>query len=307
MSQDDRMNEARIIDGHAVAAGILSDVRQRVAVLMARGQKIQIASISIGDSDAVRRYVANQARAAREVGIEFDDVHLPESTTADVALSKIEQINADNNVTGVILQRPVPGPHSIQDLQSCIWADKDVEGMHPWTIGRIAYGNYSFGPCTALAAVELLCSTGLSIQGQEIVVIGHSIIVGKPIAFILMEEGATVTVCHHMTRDMRAHARRADVVFVAVGKAGLVSGDMLKPGATLIDIGINYSLDGTGRARLVGDADFASCKQTAGWITPVPGGVGPVTVAMLMRNAVALAEKNDFEWSEQSMYGSAML
>jgi methylenetetrahydrofolate dehydrogenase (NADP+)/methenyltetrahydrofolate cyclohydrolase len=176
---------------------------------------------------------------------------------------------------------------------------KDVEGMHPKSIGNIVYGELELGPCTAMASVELLKSTGLKLQGLEVTVIGHSEIVGKPIAFLLMAEGATVTVCHHMTREVSVHSRRADAVFVAVGKAGLLTGNMIKPGAVVIDIGIN-TVDGEdGKPKLVGDCDYESCLKTAGWITPVPGGVGPVTVAILLRNTVVAARRLQQQYIRQ--------
>jgi methylenetetrahydrofolate dehydrogenase (NADP+)/methenyltetrahydrofolate cyclohydrolase len=162
--------------------------------------------------------------------------------------------------------------------------------MHPASIGNIVYNNLTMGPCTAVAAVEILKTTNLKLEGLEVVVIGHSEIVGKPIAFLLMSEGATVTVCHHMTRNLAIHSRQADAVFVAVGKPGLVTGDMIKPGAALIDIGINQVTGEDGKSKIVGDANFDSCAEVAGWITPVPGGVGPVTVSILMQNAVTAAQ-----------------
>ena len=184
----------------------------------------------------------------------------------------------------------------MRELQSAIHPLKDVEGMHPASIGNIVYRDLSLGPCTAMASVELLRKTGLTLQGLEAVVIGHSEIVGKPIAFLLMAEGATVTVCHHMTRSVAVHARRADAVFVAVGKPNLLTADMIKPGAAVIDIGINQ-IDVDGETKTVGDVDFGACIETAGWITPVPGGVGPVTVAILMRNAMvaARAQKSHYD------------
>ncbi|MEO1161693.1 MAG: bifunctional 5,10-methylenetetrahydrofolate dehydrogenase/5,10-methenyltetrahydrofolate cyclohydrolase, partial [Pseudomonadota bacterium] len=198
--------------------------------------------------------------------------------------------------TGLILQRPVPEHFNMRTLQTAIHPMKDVEGMHPASIGNIVYRDLSLGPCTAMASVELLRRTGLKLQGLEAVVIGHSEIVGKPIAFLLMAEGATVTVCHHMTRSVAMHARRADAVFVAVGKPKLVTADMIKPGAALIDIGINQ-VEVDGETKTVGDVDFDACLETAGWITPVPGGVGPVTVAILMRNALvaARAQKSHYD------------
>ena len=163
--------------------------------------------------------------------------------------------------------------------------------MHPASIGDIVYNELELGPCTAMASVELLRRTGKDLKGLEVVVIGHSEIVGKPIAFLLMAEGATVTVCHHMTKDFTVHSKKADAVFVAVGKPNLITGKMLKPGATLIDIGINRITDDNGKSRIVGDSDFESCSKTAGWITPVPGGVGPVTVSCLMSNTVSAAKR----------------
>jgi len=190
-------------------------------------------------------------------------------------------LNADPRVNGIIIQRPLPGHIPVKVLQKAVHPMKDVEGMHPSSIGNIVYNDLTLGPCTAVAAVEILKTLPLKMEGLDVCVIGHSEIVGKPIAFLMMGLGATVTVCHHMTRQVAVHSRAADAVFVAVGKPGLVRGEMLKPGAALIDIGINR-VDG----RTVGDADFASCAEVAGWITPVPGGVGPVTVAILLRNTM---------------------
>ena len=182
--------------------------------------------------------------------------------------------------------------------------------MHPASIGNIVYNELELGPCTAMASVELLRRTGQDLKGLEVVVIGHSEIVGKPIAFLLMAEGATVTVCHHMTKDVADHSRRADAVFVAVGKPNLITGDMLKSGSTLIDIGINRVTDDKGKSRIVGDSDFDSCSKKAGWITPVPGGVGPVTVSCLMRNTISAAQKlksyyeSQFQYSVDAPFGN---
>jgi methylenetetrahydrofolate dehydrogenase (NADP+)/methenyltetrahydrofolate cyclohydrolase len=171
--------------------------------------------------------------------------------------------------------------------------------MHPASIGNIVYNELELGPCTAMASVELLRRTGQDLKGLEVVVIGHSEIVGKPIAFLLMAEGATVTVCHHMTKDVADHSRRADAVFVAVGKPNLITADMLKSGSTLIDIGINRVTDVHGKSRIVGDSDYDSCSEKAGWITPVPGGVGPVTVSFLMRNTVSAVQKLKSHYESQ--------
>jgi methylenetetrahydrofolate dehydrogenase (NADP+)/methenyltetrahydrofolate cyclohydrolase len=201
-------------------------------------------------------------------------------------------------VNGIIIQRPLPVHIPVKTLQKAVHPLKDVEGMHPASIGNIVYNDLALGPCTAVAAVEILKTLPLTIEGLDVTIIGHSEIVGKPIAFLMMGLGATVTVCHHMTRSVAMKSRAADVVFVAAGVPGLVTGPMLKPGAALIDIGINR-VETTEGPRTVGDADFYSCCEVAGWITPVPGGVGPVTVATLMKNAV-LATRMQMERYRES-------
>jgi methylenetetrahydrofolate dehydrogenase (NADP+) / methenyltetrahydrofolate cyclohydrolase len=277
--------------GAPVAEKILTDVRSQVAALAQAGRRPRLVSLMFGQPAAAEVYVRNQRRTAEAVGIEFTEVTFPSDTTEAAALSAIAQLDADPTVTGIILQRPVPDGLSVKRLQGAIQPSKDVEGMHPFSIGQIVYGLSDIGPCTALAAVEMLRQTGLTIEGLEVVVIGHSEIVGKPIAFLLMAEGATVTVCHHMTRSVRMHSRRADAVFVAVGKPNLVGAEMVKPGAAVIDIGINRVVGEDGRTRIVGDVDGQSVETVAGWLTPVPGGVGPVTLAMLMRNTMFAARR----------------
>jgi methylenetetrahydrofolate dehydrogenase (NADP+)/methenyltetrahydrofolate cyclohydrolase len=274
-------------------------IREDVAALNKENWLPKLVSIKVGDNPAVDRYIRNQKRNADNAGIEFVEKHFPEDISADEVTAAIVHLNVDPTVTGIILQRPVPEHIPIKALQETIHPLKDVEGMHPKSIGNIVYGELELGPCTAMASIELLKSTGLKLQGLEATVIGHSEIVGKPIAFLLMAEGATVTVCHHMTREVAVHSRRADAVFVAVGKAGLLTGDMIKPGAVVIDIGINMVEGEDGKSRLVGDCDYDSCLETAGWITPVPGGVGPVTVAILMRNTVIAAQRLQQQYTKQ--------
>lgn len=293
------MTQHSNIDGRAVAEKILEFVRADVAALKKEHWSPTLVSIKIGDNPAVDRYVRNQKRNADQVGIEFVERHYPADISADEVAAAIVHLNVDPTVTGIILQRPVPEHIPIKALQETIHPMKDVEGMHPKSIGNIVYGELELGPCTAMASVELLKSTGLKLKGLEATVIGHSEIVGKPIAFLLMAEGATVTVCHHMTREVTVHSRRADAVFVAVGKAGLLTGDMIKPGAVVIDIGINTVEGADGKPKLVGDCDYESCLKTAGWITPVPGGVGPVTVAILMRNTVIAARRLQRQYTKQ--------
>ncbi len=272
---------AAVIDGKAIAAKMYQEASADAADLTHAGWQPRLVSVSVGDTAAAELYVRNQKRTADKAGVAFEARNYPEETSLEQLTGILQGLNADPRVNGIIIQRPLPAHIPVKALQKSVHPLKDVEGMHPASIGNIVYNDLALGPCTAVAAVEILKSLPLKIEGLDITVIGHSEIVGKPIAFLLMGLGATVTVCHHMTRSVAMHSRAADAVFVAVGKPGLVTGDMLKPGAALIDIGINR-MDG----KTVGDADFDSCAQVAGWLTPVPGGVGPVTVAILMKNAV---------------------
>lgn len=274
--------------GKPVADEITASVYKGVENLAAQGWPVKLVSITVGDVPAVSLYVRNQARGAARAGITFEERNLPESVSRLEMLGLLAALNTDPRVTGIIIQRPVPKHLNIRELQTAIHPLKDVEGMHPASIGNIVYRDAALAPCTAAASVELLKRTGLKLEGLEVVVIGHSEIVGKPIAFLLMAEGATVTVCHHMTRNLAVHSRAADAVFIAVGKPRFITANMIKPGAAVIDIGINQ-IEENGQNVTVGDVDYAACAETAGWITPVPGGVGPVTVAILMRNALTAA------------------
>ncbi len=284
------------LDGKALAHEIRASVAEQVRVLKEAGWTPRLVSIAVGETDAAKLYIRNQRRVAEQVGITFEERAYSDSVTQEELLAAIRALNADPRVTGIIIQRPVPRRIAVKELQAAVHPLKDVEGMHPASIGNIVYNELTLGPCTSVAAVELLKRTGLELKGLEVVVIGHSEIVGKPIAFLLMSEGATVTVCHHMTRNLAVHSRQADAVFVAVGKPRLITGNMIKPGAALIDIGINQIATDDG-AKVVGDADYESCHEVAGWITPVPGGVGPVTVSILMRNTLTAArlQKQHYE------------
>jgi len=272
---------AAVIDGRAIAARMRAQTAQDAGELQAQGWAPRLVSISVGDTAAAELYVRNQQKHAQSAGVAFEARSYEGDISLEQLVGIIQGLNGDPRVNGIIIQRPLPAHIPVKVLQKSVHPLKDVEGMHPASIGNIVYNDLALGPCTAVAAVEILKTLPLPLEGLDVTVIGHSEIVGKPIAFLLMGLGATVTVCHHMTRSVAMHSRAADAVFVAVGKPGLVRGDMLKPGAALIDIGINQ-VDG----RTVGDADFDSCAEVAGWITPVPGGVGPVTVAILMHNAV---------------------
>lgn len=276
---------ATLIDGRAIAARMMSETKAEAEVLATAGWAPRLVSISVGDVAAAELYVRNQQRQAEAAGVAFEARNYPSEISLEQLTGVLAGLNADPRVNGIIIQRPLPAHIPVKALQKAVHPLKDVEGMHPSSIGNIVYNDLALGPCTAVAAVEILKTLPLKVEGLDVCVIGHSEIVGKPIAFLMMGLGATVTVCHHMTRQVAVHSRAADAVFVAVGKPGLVRGDMLKPGAALIDIGINR-VDGPNGPRTVGDADFESCASVAGWITPVPGGVGPVTVAILMKNAV---------------------
>jgi len=285
------MVDNRLIDGRKVQARILSEVAEFVAKAALTRPIGRLVSISFGDIPEVAVYVRNQERAAIKANIPFEQVIWPPDITADDAKQRIQQMNDDASVTGVILQRPVPEHINIRSLQSAVHPLKDVEGMNPASIGNIVYSDVALAPCTAAASVELIRQTGLDFQGLEVVMIGHSEIVGKPAAFLLMAEGATVTVCHHQTRSVAMHSRRADVVIVAVGIPHFLGADMVKPGAAVIDIGINQKILPDGSVRIVGDVDTDAVIEIASWITPVPGGVGPVTVGILMRNATVAHQR----------------
>ncbi len=280
----------RDLRGKPIADRFLCETRQEADQLKQDGWVPKLISVTVGDVSDVDVYVRNQSRAAERAGIVFENRRFPADVSQAEMKAGIQSMNIDPRVSGIILQRPVPSQISIKALQSAIHPFKDVEGLNPASIGNIVYNELDLAPCTAAASVELLKQTGLPLEGLEVVVVGHSEIVGKPIAFLLMAEGATVTVCHHMTRSVPIHTRRADAIFVAVGRARLITGEMIKPGAAVIDIGINVESTGDG-VRIVGDVDYDSVSEVAGWITPVPGGVGPVTVAMLMRNTLVALKR----------------
>ena len=293
------MQDPRYLDGRTVAQEILSDVANEWARLSQSHQAGRLVSIGIGDVAEIEVYIRGQKRAAEKAGIAFDEHHWPKEISQEECKARILAMNDDETVIGIILQRPVPDHINVRSLQSAIHPLKDVEGMNPASIGNMVYNDLALSPCTAAASVELIKATGLDLHGLEVVMIGHSAIVGKPAAFMLMAEGATVTVCHHMTRSVAAHSRRADAVLVAVGIPGFLTADMVKPGAAVIDIGINQIIGEDGKPKIVGDADTESIKEVASWVTPVPGGVGPVTVSKLMQNAlVAWKRQIDLGWAK---------
>lgn len=274
---------AQLIDGKAVASRMRQKLAEARRALGARA--VRLVSLQVGDDPASDVYVRNQRRAATEVGIDMDVVKLPVGSTQDELIAAIREHEARPDTAGVIVQRPLPPSIDARTVQMAIHPDFDVEGMHPANMGAILYREPKFPPCTAAAAQHLILETGIDLRGAETVVVGHSEIVGKPIAVLLLHRLSTVTVCHVGTRNLMLHTRRADILVVAVGRPGLVRGDMVKPGAVVIDIGINQLVDGS----IVGDCEHDSVADVAGYLTPVPGGVGPVTVAMLLRNTLRAA------------------
>ena len=280
------MPDPRLLDGRALRDRILDEVARRVREAQLTHEVGRLVSISVGEHNEAAVYVRGQASAATRVGLRFEHQTWPSAMTQEECKFRFVTMNDDPDILGVILQRPVPAHINGRSLASAIHPLKDIEGMNPASIGDIVYNDQALAPCTAAASVELIRATGLNLHGLEVVMVGHSEIVGKPAAFMLMNEGATVTVCHHETRSVAAHSRRADAVLVAVGKPRFLSADMVKPGAAVIDIGINQITGPNGETLIVGDVDTEAVKEVASWVTPVPGGVGPVTVAMFMRNAI---------------------
>ena len=281
---------AIIIDGKARAAALRTQVASGVAVLReATGRVPGLAVVLVGEDPASSVYVRNKGRATREAGMTGIEHRLPETTTADELLALVAALNADPAVDGILVQLPLPVHIDERAVIQAIDPDKDVDGFHPVNAGRLATGLPGFVPCTPLGCLMLIRDVRPHLAGLEAVVIGRSNIVGKPMAQLLLAESCTVTTVHSRTRDAFAHVRQADVVVAAVGIPGLVTRDWIKPGATVIDVGINRIVKEDGGAGLVGDVDFAGVAEVAGAITPVPGGVGPMTIACLIRNTYVSA------------------
>lgn len=277
---------AKIIDGKQVAARCREELKQQVAALRARGIIPGLAVILIGEDPASQVYVRNKHRACEELGIHSEQYTLPADTDRQTLLDLITELNGREEIDGILVQLPLPGHLDEKEILSAIDPAKDVDSFHPQNVGRLVIGDYFFAPCTPSGILTLIDSAGVDLTGKECVVIGRSNIVGKPMALMLLHRNATVTVCHSKTRELPSVTRRADVLISAVGKAGFVTADMVKPGAVVIDVGMNRNQAG----KLCGDVDFESVSRVAGYLTPVPGGVGPMTITMLLRSTVLSAQ-----------------
>jgi len=279
---------AILLDGAAIARQVYSDLEQRVAALNRRGIRPGLAAIEVGANPASRLYIKNKARACAAAGL-YSEVHdLPGDCTESALLAELDQLNRNPLIHGIIVQLPLPPDIDAGRVVQSIAAEKDVDGFGTINLGALVRGRPHFIPGTPLGVITMLDRAGIPIEGRNAVVVGRSVIVGKPMALLLISRSATVTVCHSKTVNLADSTRRADILVVAAGRAGLVTGDMIKPGAVVIDIGINRTADG----KIVGDVDFESAKAKASCLTPVPGGVGPITVAMLIANTVAAAERS---------------
>jgi methylenetetrahydrofolate dehydrogenase (NADP+) / methenyltetrahydrofolate cyclohydrolase len=285
---------ARIIDGKAAAAALRAEVAVEVAKFRAeRGRAPGLAVVLVGDDPASAVYVRNKGKATLEAGMASFEHRPSTATSEDELLELVERLNADPLVDGILVQLPLPKHIDASKVLTSIDPDKDVDGFHPVNAGRLAIGLEGFVPCTPLGCLKLLRAELGDLSGKEAVVIGRSNIVGKPMALLLLAEHCTVTIAHSRTRDLPGVVRRADIVVAAVGRPAMVRGDWLKPGATVIDVGINRIAGEGDNSHLAGDVDFASASKIAGAITPVPGGVGPMTIACLIRNTLASAARRD--------------
>jgi methylenetetrahydrofolate dehydrogenase (NADP+)/methenyltetrahydrofolate cyclohydrolase len=289
---------ARLIDGTALAAKIRGEVAMQVAELRARGVVPGLTVVLVGEDPASAVYVGAKEKASREAGMAGETIRLPASTSQAELLALIARLNTDATVHGILVQMPLPKHIDPDVVIDHIRPDKDVDGFHPVNVGKVLIGDSDgFAPCTPAGVQRMLVESGVETRGANCVIVGRSNIVGKPMAALLMQAGkggdATVTVCHSRTRDLAGHTRRADILVAAVGRPRTITADMVKPGAVVIDVGVNRIPDATRKSgtRLVGDVDFDAVRQVASLITPVPGGVGPMTIAMLLSNTVRAARQ----------------
>ncbi|HSH34600.1 MAG TPA: bifunctional 5,10-methylenetetrahydrofolate dehydrogenase/5,10-methenyltetrahydrofolate cyclohydrolase [Actinomycetota bacterium] len=284
---------ARVLDGRAVSADIRSEVSERVRALSEKGVIPGLAAVLVGDDQASRIYVGAKHKACADVGIRSEQVDLPAYVTEGELLATLRRLNRDPEIHGIIVQLPMPAGLRELEVQRTVSPEKDVDGLHPWNVGMMLRGEPTFQPATPYGIVELLLRSDVELEGAEVVVVGYGDLVGAPLSIMLAQDSirgnATVTITHVKTRDLKAHTLKADILVAAAGVPQMITGDMVKPGATVIDVGVHRTTDG-----LVGDVVYAEAAEVAGAITPVPGGVGPMTVAMLLVNTVAAAEQQAF-------------
>ncbi|MEK6725337.1 MAG: bifunctional methylenetetrahydrofolate dehydrogenase/methenyltetrahydrofolate cyclohydrolase FolD [Deltaproteobacteria bacterium] len=279
---------ATIIDGKAISEKIRSEVKAATEKLInAKGVTPGLAVVLVGDNPASKVYVGSKEKACVEMGFYSEKHVLPVTASQDELLKLVDKLNKDKNIHGILVQLPLPKQINEDLVLEAISPEKDVDGFHPYNVGRLAVGKPLFQPCTPYGMMKMLEYSNISVEGKHAVIIGRSNIVGKPIALMLLQKSATVTICHSKTKDLKAEVKRADIVVAAIGKPEFVTGDMLKEGAVVLDVGINRLESG----KLVGDVDFASAEKVASAITPVPGGVGPMTIAMLMYNTLESAKR----------------
>ena len=278
---------AQIIDGKALAEELREGFKARVEALVARGQRPGLVVILVGEDAASQVYVRNKVNACQAIGMHSEKITYDAAVNPEIVLKRIAELNADPNIHGILVQLPLPRHFNEEAILEAIAVAKDVDGFHAENVGALAQGNPRFIPCTPYGVMKMFEKGNVELAGKEAVVIGRSNIVGKPMALLLINAGATVTVCNSKTKDLKFHTARADILVAAVGKPHFVTADMVKPGAVVIDVGINRLPDG----KLCGDVDFAGCLDVAGQITPVPGGVGPMTITMLLANTIEAAER----------------
>lgn len=280
---------AKIIDGKAISAAVKDQVRVETEQLKEKGISVGLAVVIVGNNPASRVYVNNKKKACEFVGFESFEYALPEETTQEELIELVKKLNADEKVNGILVQLPLPKHIDETAVINTIVPEKDVDAFHPENVGHIMIGDYKFLPCTPAGVIEMLDRSGISVDGKNCVVIGRSNIVGKPMSMLLLKKNGTVTICHSHTKNLAEICRTADILVAAVGKANFVTADMIKEGAVVIDVGMNRLDNG----KLCGDVDYNDCFDKAGYITPVPGGVGPMTIAMLMKNTLTSAKKKN--------------
>ncbi|MBL1457980.1 MAG: bifunctional methylenetetrahydrofolate dehydrogenase/methenyltetrahydrofolate cyclohydrolase FolD [Methylophaga sp.] len=279
---------AQIIDGKTIATELKQKIKASTQMRLATGKRRPgLAVVLIGDNPASQVYVGSKRRSCEEVGFKSESFDLPETTTEQELLDLITQLNEDDEIDGILVQLPLPEHFNTDVIIEHIAPHKDVDGFHPYNIGRLAQRNPLLRPCTPKGVITMMQSVGIDLRGKEAVVVGASNIVGRPMGLELLLAGCTTTVCHRMTKDLESHVRRAEVLVVAVGKPGFIPGDWIRDGAVVIDVGINRLENG----KLTGDVEFDKASQKASWITPVPGGVGPMTVATLLENTLFAADQ----------------